>query len=224
MLPPINHYRAEIDAIKGVDASMKQTEPFTTNDGRAVHGADAILAKATGRIRAKTPKAAKLAHRLRVPPEQAWAARLARQFREHVVSEVCQRRDGGELTSFDWAIVNSIFDAASGLALAYSFLGRRGWIDENEGAFHPVVETVFKLQKVMIDGFGRLGLDKRAEPKDVWVAAIQLAASQPSSNEADSTGVQSQERTGGDSGTPGGEVDRDAAWAPVDSAGELRDK
>lgn len=192
-------------------------------DDRASHGTEACLDRARGRSRIRQPGGARLSKKLRMPKGDSWIARIARQERDDLAAEVSERKNG-KLTVADYESLDTVYWCTAGLLKAYQHLEHHGWLDVEQHAFWPVVEQVGRLKRLKQDALARLGVDKLAEPRDVWVAASKIAASMPSSNEADSEAVESQERTGGDAGTSGVEMNQDASWSPVDSAGELRDK
>jgi hypothetical protein len=93
-----------------------------------------------------------------------WSRRIACNFRDGTEDELIRQR-AGKLTPADYALLDAIYFAAAGLAEGYALLGKHGWIDEDKRAFHPVVETLIKLQREMKDDLARLGLD--AMPKIV---------------------------------------------------------
>jgi hypothetical protein len=77
------------------------------------------------------------------------------------------QRRAGKLSAIDFALLDSIYFAVSGLAEGYALLGKHGWIDEDKRAFHPVVETIVKLQRELKDDLARLGLHEPPKPLSI---------------------------------------------------------
>ncbi len=137
-----------------------------------VHGAEGLLVAAR---RAKRSKCARLALCQRVPVADGWASRVGKMFRDGVLAELEARPDAGELTAAEWAVLDSVYFSATGLALAYAYLGKKGWIDEDAGDFRPVIGTAIRLQRMIQDSLGRLGIDRR-QVVDVFAALYAQAS------------------------------------------------
>src|SRR5713101_2150937 len=125
---------------------MKQSEPDIAAN-RTQNGTVALLAAAR--------QCRRLSRRVRVPKTSSWSGRIAAKFRDGVESELIDRRGVGKLTAADYAVLDSIYFAAAGLAEGYALLGSAGWIDTEKHAFHPAVETILKLQREMKDDLER---------------------------------------------------------------------
>jgi hypothetical protein len=136
---------------------MKQSEVNVTA-GRRQNGADSHLTAAR--------KCRKLSRRLRVPKTSPWSARIGVQFRDGTEAELIQRR-AGKLSAVDYAILDAVYFAVSGLAEGYALLGKHGWVDQEKRAFHPVVETIVKLQRELKDDLARLGLGTPPKPLSI---------------------------------------------------------
>jgi hypothetical protein len=107
-----------------------------------------------------------LSRRHRMPKTSHRSGRIAAKFRDGTEAELVQRR-AGKLSAVDYAILDAVYFAACGLAEGYALLGKHGWIDEEKRSFHPVVETIIKLQRELKDDLARLGLDSPPKPLSI---------------------------------------------------------
>jgi hypothetical protein len=129
---------------------MRQSEP-NIEGRRNMNGTEALLKHARNcRL---------LSRRLRIPAKSNWSRRVACNFRDGTEDELVKRRNG-KLSAIDFALLDSVYFACAGLAEGYALLGKFGWIDEEKRAFHPVVETIIKLQRELKDDLAMLGLDQ----------------------------------------------------------------
>lgn len=109
-----------------------------------------------------------LSKRVRVPKERDWSARVGKQFRDGVMVELKAQRENEHLSALDWACLDSVYFAACGLAMGYEYLGVKGWIDEAKADFHPIVSTCTKLQRLIMENFRVLGLERKPHTLDVF--------------------------------------------------------
>jgi hypothetical protein len=79
---------------------------------------------------------------------------------------VKQKRES-RLTAEDWLALDGIYFAGCGVALGYTLLAQVGWVDQDalkQGrlAYHPVVETILRLHRVLKEDYARLPLQSKA--------------------------------------------------------------
>jgi hypothetical protein len=141
--------------------------------GNGKHGVNGCIESARASKRRVTPKAGRLSHRQRFPlttKQDRTDVRIARATVDAVQAEVQARRQSGELSSWDWCCLDSLFSCALGLSRAYRYLGVKGWLDESAGGFWPVVSGVLTLQRLFKENLADLGLDKLPQPENFFDA------------------------------------------------------
>lgn len=152
--------------------------------GNGKHGADSALVAAR--------KCRSLISRQRVPVTEGWASRIGKRFRDGVIAHLLDRRTCtlDDLQPMDFAVLDSCYFVVCGLAQGYGFLGAKGWLDEEAGGFRPVVEMCLKLQRMLQDNLGKLGIADPPKELDVFDALYSSVCDDPAKSPSNSSGAE----------------------------------